>query len=187
MNALNTRKRWWLWLPLLGFAAWLALFGDKTPTGSVDTVNARRPVERNSSPNASPSPRADTPPNSSAKGGLELLLARDQLYPSSKSKAAINDLFAVSSWTPPPPPRAATPVLPPPAPTAPALPFTYIGKKLEGAVWEVYVARGEQSFVLRAGSVIDNTYRVHAVSPPSLSLIYLPLGQTQTLVIGESQ
>jgi hypothetical protein len=187
MNALSTQKRWWLWLPLLGFAAWLAFFGDKTPNATSDTVNARSPIERSPSSNTSPSQRAETPSNSSAKRDLEVLLARDQLYPSSKSKAAINDLFASSSWTPPPPPRATLPALPPPAPTAPALPFTYVGKKLEGAVWEVYVARGEQSFVLRTGTVIENTYRVQSVAPPSLSLIYLPLGQTQTLAIGESQ
>jgi hypothetical protein len=187
MNALNTQKRWWFWLALLGFAAWLAFFGDKTPNATQDTVNARSPAKRSQSLANSQIQPGGTPYISSAKSDLEPLLARDQLYTPSKGKAPISDLFASSSWTPPPPPRPAAPVLPPPAPTAPTLPFTYIGKKLEGAAWEVYVTRGEQSFVLRAGSVIDTTYRVHAVTPPSLSLIYLPLGQTQTLAIGESQ
>jgi hypothetical protein len=77
--------------------------------------------------------------------------------------------------------------LPAPAPAAPVLPFTYIGKKLEAGVWEVFLARGEQSFVVREGAVIENTYRIDKIAPPNLSLTYLPLGHTQNLSIGASE
>lgn len=187
MNAIKSQRRWLIWLPLLAVAAWLAFFGDKTPTGKTESVNAVIPTSRTTTTAPSQNVRSDSGTNAATPATLEALLARDLLYPRVKSNSAGTDLFASGSWTPPPPPRIAPPVLPPPAPTAPALPFTYIGKKLEGGSWEVYVARGEQSFVLRPGSMIESTYRVHSIVPPSLSLIYLPLGQTQTLAIGESQ
>ncbi len=54
-------------------------------------------------------------------------------------------------------------------------------------MWEVFLARGEQSFVVREGSVIENTYRIDQISPPNISLTYLPLGQSQSLSIGASE
>ena len=183
MSVSLPQNRWWLWLPLLGIAAWLAFFGDKTPTGSVSIeVAAPSAVTQ-----ASTSAVRRLEPTADKQINLEMLQPRDQLFPPSNRKTVANDLFAANSWTPPPKPVAAVPILPPPPPTAPPIPFTYIGKKLEASKWEVYVARGEQSFVLREGSTVDNNYLVHQVSPPNLTLIYLPLGQTQTLSIGESQ
>ena len=119
---------------------------------------------------------------------VQALVARAELFPSPKNKnIAVRDLFANRSWTPPPPPVKLAPPSPPPAPVAPPLAFTFIGKKLEAGAWEVFLARGEQSFVVREGSVIDSTYRIDKISPPNLSLTYLPLGQTQSLSIGESR
>jgi hypothetical protein len=51
----------------------------------------------------------------------------------------------------------------------------------------VYLARGEQTFIVREGSALDGLYRVDRIAPPSLALTYLPLGQSQTLPIGESR
>jgi hypothetical protein len=90
-------------------------------------------------------------------------------------------LFASHSWEPPPPPVAPAP---PPPPTAPPLPYTYVGKKLEAGAWEVYLARGDQVLVVRPDTVIENTYRVGAILPPTLNLTYLPLNQLQPLSIG---
>lgn len=83
------------------------------------------------------------------------------------------------------PAQAEVPPLPPPA--APSLPFTYIGKKSADGVWEVYLARGQETWVVREQMVIDSTYRVESIKPPTLSLVYLPLKQVQTLDIGGAE
>lgn len=184
MSSPAPQRRWWIWLPLLALALWLALFGDKTPTGTL----ARAP---NSRPNFKPDPslrvQSQVPPPTRSQGPLDALVERDLLIlrrPSNSNHPP--DLFARLSWSPPPPPVTAQPMPPVVAPTAPALPFTFIGKKLDDGVWEVYLAQGEKSYVLREGSLIDSTYRIEKIAPPNLSLTYLPLGQTQNLPIGES-
>lgn len=74
----------------------------------------------------------------------------------------------------------------PPAPSAPALPFSYLGRKLEAGEWEVFLVQGEQTLLVRQGSLIDGLYRVDTITPPELSLTYLPLGERQILPIGEA-
>ncbi len=92
------------------------------------------------------------------------------------------DLFAAHSWAPPPAPAPA-PVMA--APVAPPLPYTYVGKKLENGEWEVYLARGEQTFAVRTGATLEAAYRVDTIAPPVMTLTYLPLAQTQNLSIGD--
>jgi len=91
-------------------------------------------------------------------------------------------VFGSQNWTPPPPPPQPAP--PPPPPSAPPLPFTFIGKSVGAGAWEVYLARGDRTYVVRADTVIDGTYRVDAIAPPVLTLTYLPLNQVQQLNIG---
>jgi hypothetical protein len=95
------------------------------------------------------------------------------------------DLFVTRNWTPPPPPPPPAP--PPTAPTAPPLPYAFLGKKQEGDQWEVYLARGEQTFVARAGDTLEAQWRIDAIAPPSLTFTYVPLGQAQQLSIGEAR
>jgi hypothetical protein len=91
-------------------------------------------------------------------------------------------LFLAHSWMPPPPPPEKP--APPPPPMAPPLPFTYLGKKIEEGKWEVYLARGNETFIVQEQSIIDQNYRVDAIRPPAISLTYLPLNQSQALSIG---
>ncbi len=78
-------------------------------------------------------------------------------------------------------------VAPPPAPTAPPLPFIFVGKHHDGTRWEVFVSRGEQTLILRAGQNIDANYRVESVAPPRMVITYVPLDEKQTLNIGSPQ
>jgi hypothetical protein len=71
-------------------------------------------------------------------------------------------------------------------PTAPALPFTVIGKKFERGTWEVYLAKGDASYIATAGTVLDGEYRVVEIAPPVMTLVYLPLNEKQTLQVGAS-
>jgi hypothetical protein len=91
-------------------------------------------------------------------------------------------LFDSQTWDPPPPPPPKPG--PPPPPVAPPLPYVVIGKKLEDLAWEVYLTRGEQTFIAREKLVLEGQYRVDSIKPPTMTLTYLPLNQTQTLTIG---
>ncbi|APD12365.1 hypothetical protein [Pandoraea sputorum] len=97
-------------------------------------------------------------------------------------------LFVSQNWGPPPPAPSSAPVPATPLPpTAPPLPFTYLGKALAAGAWEVYLARGEKTFIVHENSVVDDVYRVASIKPPRLSLIYIPMNQQQELDIGGTQ
>jgi hypothetical protein len=173
----------------LAVAAWLAVFGDKKPAADIAEPIARAsaPVGIATAPAVSREGQAGRDTNS-GKGKSDLvilaLLPRETLIGAGDvGNPARNDrLFANQSWTPPPP-LPPPPVAPPP-PAAPPLPFTYLGKKVEDSIWEAYLARGDQTFIVREQTVIEGTYRVDSIKPPTLSLTYLPLNQVQTVTIG---
>lgn len=105
-----------------------------------------------------------------------LSLASLSRRPAPEGHAA--NLFPQQTWyVPPPPPKPA-----PPSP--PALPFTYIGKLVDGDQVTVFVSNGDRNLVLKTHDVVDGTYRVEAITPPVMRLTYLPLQMQQTLDIG---
>lgn len=84
------------------------------------------------------------------------------------------------------PKPVAVPVIdaPPPVPTAPPLPFRYVGRLAEGGtVQRVFIARGDEGYAVKPGDVLDGAYRVAEIGPRELILIYLPLDQRQALVM----
>lgn len=94
-------------------------------------------------------------------------------------------LFARHSWNPPPPPPVK---VEPPPPTAPPLPFVYIGKqRVAHGELEVFLAKGDRVIVTRERAVIDNTYRVESIAPPTMTLVYLPLDQVQQVSVGAAE
>jgi len=183
-------------------AAALVLFGDRSPDGGVAEAVERgaaapgpRPAARLEAlpapqVKAPSAPRAAAPAHEDdAKGQAILpLVAREVLIGDSDSRFGQDQngpgVFGRQDWTPPPPPQAVVKAPPPPPPMAPPLPFTFIGKSVGGGAWEVYLARGDRTYVVRANEVIDGMYRVDAIAPPVLTLTYLPLNQVQQLNIG---
>lgn len=125
--------------------------------------------------------RSWRPANKAAAGsegdGLPQL-AVDKLA-QTPSREAVRDAFEARSWAPPP----AKPA-PPPPPQAPPLPFTYVGKIMEGGQITVFLARQDRSYVVKRGETLDGTYRVDEINAASMQLTYLPLDQKQTLAIG---
>jgi hypothetical protein len=171
------QRRWWLWLPLLAVSAWLA-FQQPTPTAT-DIVQPRARAQ---------DPR--TLPRDPIGADEPLLALQDrQQWPLTRpdQEQPTTDLFARRSWTPPPKPVAAVKPPPPPPPMAPPLPFSFLGKKSEAGAWEVYLARGDLSYIVREGTTFAEVYRVEHVKPPEMTLIYLPLEQTQVMNIGVAQ
>jgi hypothetical protein len=182
-------------LALVG-AGLLAAFGDRTPAGGIAEPAGRaaeRPAAR-AVPARVPAPAAATPVVSATTAAAAsaqpvlALLPRDVLIGDGDAAFGQGGTgpFAHQDWTPPPPPPPPPqPAPPPPPPTAPSLPFTFIGKSVGNGTWEVYLARGDRTYVVREkGAVIDGTYRVESIAPPVLTLTYLPLNQIQQLNIG---
>ena len=101
------------------------------------------------------------------------------------SVESANNPFAASSWLPPPP--VEVPVVPEvraPAPTAPPVPFTYVGElDAKAAKPQVFLSNGERVLIVSPGEVVDDQYRVESVSESDVVLTYLPLNQTQSVSI----
>lgn len=184
------KTRHLLMLAGLAGAAWLAFFGDR----SADTEVVEPVVRQSAMPPSSPAaPDSEGAVGSSApteadsqdaQGEADVhilaLQPRVDLIGADSSRRS-EGLFSGKSWTPSP--KLARQASPPP-PAAPPLPFTYLGKETAGGQMQVYLARGDKVYVVRDQTVIQNTYRVESIKPPTLSLVYLPLNQIQQLSIG---
>jgi hypothetical protein len=187
----------------LAGAALLVMFGDRSPDAGVAEAVERAPAAHRpavavltSSPasvsvavpaaGAAAAP-ASAPAAANAAGigpRILALVPRETLIGDSDEqfRQGDNAVFGRQDWTPPPPPPPAPP--PPPPPSAPPLPFTFIGKSVADGAWEIYLARGDRTYVVRDKTVIDGVYRVDAIAPPVLTLTYLPLNTVQQLNIG---
>jgi hypothetical protein len=174
---MSRNQRWSALLVLLALAAGLAVFdrGDEGVAGAVVTVPESRPGATGEAQPART--RGDT-------GAGHTILALRERAPAEEPP----DYFAPHHWNPPP---QATPAFeappPPPAPTAPPLPFTVLGKQHESDVWRVFLSIEDRLFVVKAGDMIDDTYRVESIELPVLTLTYLPLNERQTLAIGGAE
>jgi hypothetical protein len=136
-------------------------------------------------------PREGLPRIGQVQGAAgELDLKRLQRTPGTDPRA---DLFGPKDFKPAPPPSAKpiaqsaaaaeAPPPPPPQPPPP-LPFSYIGRLAEGAHTTVFLAAGDRNLVVKAGDVIDNTYKVEEIGQSVLVLTYLPQNVKQTMPIG---
>ena len=167
------RIRWGLWLALLVGLIGLLMSEDQAPAAA----EISQPVPRTEARMPRPEPAAL---HRDAALLLPAVLPRTDLI--RPRQPAGRDPFALRNWTPPPPPVVPAPL---PAPTAPPLPYTYVGKKHEAGTLEVYLSRGERTLIVREGASLEGAYVVERIAPPTLSLRYQPLGQVQTLSIGE--
>ena len=162
----------------LAGAAALFLFGDSTPDSGVAEA-----VERAPAPLAAPAAVRSTAAASAPEPLILRVHDRAALF-GDDDGAAAGGVFGTQDWNPPPVPQAEAPPPPPPPPTAPPLPFTFIGKAVSDGAVEVYLARSGTTYIVRENMVIDGTYRVDDISPPTLKLTYLPLNQAQQINIG---
>jgi len=119
------------------------------------------------------------------KGIIDTLSAASTLEPSDGS-----DPFAPRDWIPPqpaaaPPAPAVVPVVVAPVDLTiakpPELPFRYVGSLVDGAEQTVYLARGDQAFVVKPGDVIDSNYKVLGISATQILFEHVPTGVQQGL------
>jgi hypothetical protein len=153
------------------------------------TLAAARLIGREDGDAPAPSARAGAPAATDTRAAAPAL-ELDRLATRSGGAPA-GDPFHTISWqslaqqdaarrdAPPPPP--------PPPPSAPPLPFAYMGKLVDDGRIVIFLTDGDNSYAVREGDTIDQTYRVDAVTEESVSVTYLPLRQKQRLVFGGDQ
>lgn len=165
----------------LGATAWLALEPEDTSTALVVQQLQVRSAPMVAGVGSTRVPRAATTwpdPPRPHDGGDPWLIGSD----------------ALAGWAPPPMP--ATPPTPParplpavsrvveaapPVPTAPAFPYQLIGR-LEGDGLPTALLNGPlRTLSVKAQDTIDGQWRVEAVLPTGVSVLWLPGGQKQTV------
>jgi hypothetical protein len=161
----------------LAVAAGFAIFGDKSPSGAVVG-----PAPRAASVAPAAPARANLTASKPAETVAILRLAPRATLIADGADAPGDGAFGSQNWTPPPPPPAPPPPAPPPS--APPLPFTFIGKAVANGEWEVFLARGNETLIVRNKTTIDGAWRVDRIAPPSITFTYLPMNQVQQLNIG---
>lgn len=109
-----------------------------------------------------------------------------------KDLSPAGDLFASRSWKAAPvlgtvieQPVTVTPEVQ--VPTAPPLPFQFVGRLADRSDLQVFLQSGEKIYVVRKGDVIDETWRIERISDEEMSLVYLPLHLAQTLSVGSTE
>lgn len=96
-----------------------------------------------------------------------------------RREAGIEDIFGV----PPVPPPVIAKAEPAPAPTAPPLPFSYLGRMKKGERITLYLLRSQDMVIAEEDATLDGVYRVERISETTAHFVYLPLGTAQTLGI----
>ena len=88
------------------------------------------------------------------------------------------DPFRNKSWyvAPPPPPPAK--------PTAPPLPFQYLGKVIQDDGVHVFLNHQGKHLIVRAGDVINGIYTVENIDGSQMTFVYQPLKERQLFPIG---
>jgi hypothetical protein len=170
---LTSMQRW----AILGTALAVTLAAMKW-AGSNQDLEVKRAQSPHASAADGPSREAQAAPH------LELeKLRRPQ------QEAAGADPFARRNWdvAARAEARRNAPPPPPPAPRAPPLPFTYLGKAVEQGKVTVFLSRGDNTYIARAGDTLDGQYRVERVDQGMVVFRYLPLGQRQQLALGSGE
>ncbi|TYQ17598.1 UNVERIFIED_ORG: hypothetical protein JN05_02894 [Zoogloea ramigera] len=175
-------------LALAGAAA-LVLFGDRTPAGEIV-----EPVVRRGAPAIAVSDRVRDRAGAGARPDVAIarLVPRAQLVGAAGDATfgAGEGVFLGQNWNPPQQQQQPTAAeraaanAPAPPPMAPPVPFNYFGKAVQDGAWEVYLARGDKTYIARNHSVIEGAWRVDRIAPPLLTVTYLPLNQVQQINIG---
>jgi hypothetical protein len=71
-----------------------------------------------------------------------------------------------------------------PEPQVPQLNVRYVGKRIDGSRWEVFLEHGDDMLAVREGDLLKECYVVARVEPPSMTLRHLATGTELKLEIG---
>lgn len=75
-------------------------------------------------------------------------------------------------------------------PSAPPLPFSYLGSVIENGEKKIFLNMGEQMLIVKVGELIDDRYKLIAIEKMGdksrLKFSYLPMKLTQTMVVNNA-
>lgn len=138
-------------------------------------------------------PRAPTPAPTLALAVAPAAGVRLHIEPRNDD-TDLGNVFAKQSWAPETPKKimldqaAAAPAGAKSAPAAagaPPLPFQFLGRFIDEGKTAYFLQADGRNLVARVGEKIDDNYSLDSDSGEALSFTYLPLKQTQSLVVGE--
>lgn len=120
-----------------------------------------------------------TPAQGTSTGEASGLLERDPLVESK------TDLFRFISFQPPAPKALPPPPPPPPPkPSAPTFPYQYFGRMVDVDGRTVtYLTRGGTLIPIHARQLLDNTYRIDAVTETQIVVTYVPLEEKIVIAV----
>lgn len=189
--------KWQIWAkwPLLGVAAAAVVVAAPSDQYGADTAKPAKsqhiaPAQPQQS---APAPQAATQGTQrlqaeQAAGRVELeRLKPGRSEPAAAKKTTIANAFTPTSWYVPPPPPPPPPPQPPPKPTAPPLPFTYLGRYDDPPRVVVILSSGDRLYTVSEGEMIDGNYRVEHVADGAVDILYLPLNINQSLPVSTNQ
>ena len=81
----------------------------------------------------------------------------------------------------PPPSRAAAAAPVAAAPAAPPMPYRIAGQMVQGGAAQVVLAKGDRVLTVREGDTLEDGYRVEAIGPQGVTLLYVPMNIRETL------
>ncbi len=163
----------------LASSAWLAFQPDEAETDAMPVATSQAP------PLARPSEGASRRATRPVQAWPALPKPRDPApWPLGAD--------ALAAWQPLPPPPAPPPAVTrapdtaPAAQSAPVFPYQLIGR-VEGEGQTFALLNGPlRTLSVKAQDTIDSQWRVEAVLPTGVSLLWLPSGQKQTLLFRPS-
>lgn len=172
------RFKWGSTLALLGLGATAAVAVAVSSRAGTDSPSSDvvGPVVKGTSHSAATETASDS---RQPDGHFDLnSIRRDR-----SNRVHTSSLLEPKSWYVPPPPPRPTPAssLPPPPPSAPQLPFTYIGRMVDGRDVILFLLRNDTEYAVRAYDVLDDKYRVERITENEAVLTYLPLNTQQVL------
>lgn len=97
------------------------------------------------------------------------------------------ELFLPQAWMVEQPGQAAAGAQAPPAKAAaPAMPYRIVGKFVQDDAAHILLAKGDELFSVRQGDSLDEGYRVVAIKPDHVTLLYVPLGIREELPLAST-
>jgi hypothetical protein len=173
------RSLWWALGTSVGLSAIMLWLPDVATPPAVPAVDRSQPY-------------GSRPTERSASDALRTNGPLPASLPAWSIDVARRDPFAVYSPTPSPAPAEPPPVkkpqrpLPPaePRPAAPAVTYRFLGRMLtpDGQMITL-LGRDEQSIEIKSGQMLDDGYKVEAITDQAVRLVYPPLGTVVEVAI----
>lgn len=166
----TTLKRWLVLGGLLGLTLYLAWNSPEPETLSVKTAN---PVHATAS--------------GQRRGGQPVQPERDFRFALREPAGGeVVDLFAPAVVKRPPAELKQLAKMAALPPQAPPLPFTFVGRIIEGDGIKVFLQANDVLYPVKVGDTFAQQYKLVGADGGKISLLYLPLNITQTMPYGET-